>query len=47
MSFRKLVYRFSTGADLLRIEDNITDEGFKSTFATNVLGHFCMVSLLR
>jgi len=40
----KLVHRFSTGADLLEIADDTTKEGFKMTFATNVFGHFCMVS---
>ncbi|XP_067934097.1 3-keto-steroid reductase/17-beta-hydroxysteroid dehydrogenase 7-like [Watersipora subatra] len=43
----KLIHRFSTGSDLLLIDDSTTNEGFKSTFATNVLGHFYMVKELN
>lgn len=43
LNYSKLVHRFTTAAGLLKISDGATEDGFKLTFATNVLGHFSMV----
>jgi len=36
---------FATGDGLLRHTDELTDDGLKQIFATNIFGHFILVSL--
>jgi len=36
---------FATGDGLLRQTDELTDDGLKQIFATNIFGHFILVSL--
>jgi len=36
---------FATGDGLLRQTDETTDDGLKEIFATNLFGHFIIVSL--
>lgn len=43
-TFSNLHHVFSTGGDFLQIIDGTTQEGLAQIFATNVFGHFLMVS---
>jgi len=42
----RFVHMFATGDGLLRQTDGTTDDGLKQIFATNLFGHFILVSLL-
>jgi len=39
------VHMFATGDGLLRQMDETSDDGLKQIFATNLFGHFILVSL--
>jgi len=41
----RCVHMFATGDGLLRQTDDTTDDGLKQIFATNLFGHFILVSL--
>eukprot|EP00731_Ephydatia_muelleri_P023887 Em0016g158a len=38
---------FSTGGDILRIKDDVTPDGLREIFATNVFGHFLLIKELE
>jgi len=40
----RCVHMFATGDGLLRQTDELTDDGLKQIFATNIFGHFILVS---
>lgn len=41
---RKMVHMFTTGDGLLVVKDSPTPDGLQKTFATNVFGHYVLVS---
>lgn len=41
----RCVHMFATGDGLLTQTDETTDDGLKQIFATNLFGHFILVSL--
>lgn len=42
----KAVHMFSTGEGLLTQKDTVTSDGLQQVFATNLFGHFLLVSRL-
>ena len=42
--YRKVVHMFRTGDGLLMQVNGATEDGLKEIFATNVFGHFVLVS---
>lgn len=45
--FRKAIHVFSTAEGLLTQDDRVTAHGLQEVFATNVFGHFVLVSAIR
>lgn len=43
----RCVHMFATGDGLLRQTDELTDDGLKQIFATNIFGHFILVNELQ
>ena len=39
-----MVHMFATGDGILVVKDSTTPDGFMKTFATNVFGHYILVS---
>lgn len=42
-----ITYLFSTGGDILRTKDDVTPDGLREIFATNVFGHFLLIKELE
>lgn len=45
LSYRKILHMFSTGEGLLLQRDSLTTEGLQQVFATNLFGHYVLVSI--
>lgn len=44
LSYRNVVRMFATGEGILTQEDKVTPNGLQEVFATNLFGHFVLVS---
>lgn len=45
LAYRKILHMFSTGEGLLLQRDSLTTEGLQQVFATNLFGHYVLVSI--
>lgn len=45
LAYRKILHMFSTGEGLLLQRDSLTNEGLQQVFATNLFGHYVLVSI--